>query len=135
MAGGINIKHKNKTDKSINYDLAIAINTEIKRLVDAGCKYIQVDEPLFARKPQEAIDYGISNLEKCFQDIRGNISERSCNTGFSKTKTPRPRTITEFNDSPESLPKRDKRASNFWLGTRVKRLLLSKKRKPKPRTC
>jgi len=52
--------------KTMGIDLGNAINTEIKRLVNAGCKYIQVDEPLFARKPSEAIDYGIDNLERCF---------------------------------------------------------------------
>ena len=52
--------------KTMGIDLGNAINIEIKRLVDAGCKYIQVDEPLFARKPSEAIDYGIDNLERCF---------------------------------------------------------------------
>ena len=52
--------------KTMGIDLGNAINTEIKRLVDIGCKYIQVDEPLFARKPSEAIDYGVDNLERCF---------------------------------------------------------------------
>ena len=52
--------------KTMGIDLGNAINTEIKRLVDIGCKYIQVDEPLFARKPSEAINYGIDNLERCF---------------------------------------------------------------------
>ena len=33
--------------KTMGIDLGNAINTEIKRLVDIGCKYIQVDEPLF----------------------------------------------------------------------------------------
>jgi len=52
--------------KTMGIDLGDATNIEIKRLVDAGCKYIQVDEPLFARKPYEAINYGIDNLERCF---------------------------------------------------------------------
>jgi len=52
--------------KTMGIDLGNAINTEIKRLVDSGCRYIQVDEPLFARKPSEAINYGIDNLERCF---------------------------------------------------------------------
>jgi 5-methyltetrahydropteroyltriglutamate--homocysteine methyltransferase len=54
-------------------DLGNAINTEIKRLVDSGCRYIQVDEPLFARKPSEAIDYGIDNLERCFHGCSKEI--------------------------------------------------------------
>ena len=57
------------SNKQLCEDLAQAINIEIKRLVDVGCKYIQVDEPLFARKPKQAIEYGISNLEKCFDSI------------------------------------------------------------------
>ena len=65
-----------KSDEEMGYDLAIAINTEIKRLVDAGCKYIQVDEPLFARKPENALAFGIENLEKCFEGINQNNVEK-----------------------------------------------------------
>ena len=57
-------------------DLADAINVEIKRLVDAGCKYIQVDEPLFARKPDNALKFGVSNLEKCFEGINDSNIEK-----------------------------------------------------------
>ena len=65
-----------KSDEEMGYDLAIAINTEVKRLVDAGCKYIQVDEPLFARKPENALSFGIENLEKCFEGINQNDVEK-----------------------------------------------------------
>jgi len=58
-----------KSDDKMGFDLAEVINVEIKRLKEAGCKYIQIDEPLFARKPKEALDYGINNLEKCFEGI------------------------------------------------------------------
>ena len=64
------------SDEEMGYDLAIAINIEIKRLVDAGCKYIQVDEPLFARKPDNALAFGIKNLEKCFEGINQNNVEK-----------------------------------------------------------
>ena len=65
-----------KSDEEMGNDLAIAINTEIRRLVDAGCKYIQVDEPLFARKPENALAFGIENLEKCFEGINQNDVEK-----------------------------------------------------------
>jgi len=62
-----NISNEYYSDsKTMGIDLGNAINTEIKRLVDSGCRYVQVDEPLFARKPHEAINYGIDNLERCF---------------------------------------------------------------------
>ena len=64
------------SDEEMGYDLAIAINIEIKRLVKAGCKYIQVDEPLFARKPANALAFGIKNLENCFEGINQNNVEK-----------------------------------------------------------
>lgn len=64
------------SEKQLGKDLAQAINVEIKRLVKVGCKYIQVDEPLFARKPNEAIEYGIENLERCFDSISNSDVEK-----------------------------------------------------------
>ena len=62
--------------KEMGKDFAKAINVEIKRLAAAGCKYIQVDEPLFARKPNEAVEYGIKNLEDCFDGITDSKIEK-----------------------------------------------------------
>lgn len=50
-------------------DLAQSINYEVRALSEAGCRYIQIDEPLFARKPEEALAFGIENLERCFHGI------------------------------------------------------------------
>jgi len=47
-------------------DLAEALNYEVLALADAGCKHIQIDEPVFARKVPEALDYGLDNLERVF---------------------------------------------------------------------
>ena len=44
-------------EKKLAFDLADALNFEIRALAQAGCKYIQVDEPLFARKVEQALDY------------------------------------------------------------------------------
>ena len=54
-------------------DLADALNVEIRRLADAGCRHIQVDEPLFARLPDQALDFGIENLERCFHGVAGEV--------------------------------------------------------------
>ncbi|MCK5365255.1 MAG: 5-methyltetrahydropteroyltriglutamate--homocysteine methyltransferase, partial [Gammaproteobacteria bacterium] len=42
-------------------DLADALNVEVMALADAGCKHIQIDEPVFARKVPDALDYGLEN--------------------------------------------------------------------------
>ena len=60
----------------MGFDLAEVINVEIKRLQKAGCKYIQVDEPLFARKPQDALNFGIDNLAKCFDGLQNTDIEK-----------------------------------------------------------
>ena len=50
-------------------DLADAVNHEVRALSEAGCQYIQVDEPLFSRNPEDALSFGIENLERCFHGI------------------------------------------------------------------
>lgn len=47
-------------------DLADALNEEVRSLAAAGCRYIQIDEPLFARKPDQALAYGFDHLERVF---------------------------------------------------------------------
>ncbi len=50
-------------------DLAAAVNVEVRALAEAGCTWIQIDEPVFARKPDIALSYGIANLERCFHGV------------------------------------------------------------------
>ncbi len=52
--------------KKLGADLADALNVEVRALAEAGCIHIQIDEPLFARKPEAALDYGFENLERAF---------------------------------------------------------------------
>ena len=56
-------------EKKLAFDLADALNFEIRALAEAGCKYIQVDEPLFARKVEQALDYGVECLDRCFDGL------------------------------------------------------------------
>ena len=56
-------------EKAFAHALADTLNVEIRRLAEAGCRYIQVDEPLFARRPDAALDWGIECLERCFHGL------------------------------------------------------------------
>ncbi|MCP3970756.1 MAG: cobalamin-independent methionine synthase II family protein [Rhodobacteraceae bacterium] len=56
------------------FDLAAALNTEVRALADAGCRYIQIDEPIFARKPAEALDFGTESLARCFDGVPDDIA-------------------------------------------------------------
>ncbi len=61
-------------EKSLCMDLADALNVEIKRLAEAGCQYIQVDEPVFARKPELAMDWGFEAVERCFHGVPDSVT-------------------------------------------------------------
>ena len=53
--------------KSQCADLVTCINAEVRALAQAGCRYIQIDEPLLVREPDVALDFGIDYLAKCFE--------------------------------------------------------------------
>lgn len=59
---------------SLARDLADALNVEIRALANAGCAVIQVDEPVFARKPDAALDYGVECLERCFAGVPDSVT-------------------------------------------------------------
>jgi len=59
--------------KTRGADLADALNREILALADAGCQFIQIDEPLFARKVPEALDYGFEQIERCFHKVPDSV--------------------------------------------------------------
>jgi len=47
-------------------DLADALNQDVRALAEAGCRHIQIDEPVFARQPDNAVEFGFENLERVF---------------------------------------------------------------------
>ncbi len=55
-------------------DLAIALNDEVRALASAGCHHIQIDEPIFARKPEEALAFGTRTLAKCFEGLNSDVT-------------------------------------------------------------
>ncbi|MFV1961312.1 MAG: cobalamin-independent methionine synthase II family protein [Acidimicrobiia bacterium] len=59
--------------RRLGRDLADALNVEIRALAEAGCGHIQVDEPVFARKTQEALAFGIEDLERCFAGVPAHV--------------------------------------------------------------
>jgi 5-methyltetrahydropteroyltriglutamate--homocysteine methyltransferase len=58
----------------LGIDLAAALNAEVIALAEAGCRHIQIDEPLFARKPEAALTYGFENLERAFHGCPAQVT-------------------------------------------------------------
>lgn len=59
--------------RALGAALAEALNSEVRALAAAGCRWIQVDEPVFARKPTEALAHGIENVERCFHGVGEDV--------------------------------------------------------------
>ena len=54
-------------------DIARAVNAEIRDLTAAGCGHIQIDEPVFARRAEDALAYGFDNLNRCFEGVSDGV--------------------------------------------------------------
>ena len=50
-------------------DLIRVINLEILSLAKHGCKHIQLDEPVLMRYPKKALEYGVTDVIKCFEGM------------------------------------------------------------------
>ncbi|NOZ33427.1 MAG: 5-methyltetrahydropteroyltriglutamate--homocysteine methyltransferase [Alphaproteobacteria bacterium] len=61
-------------EKQFAFDLAEALNFEILALARAGCRNIQIDEPVFARNISRALDFGIECLERCFHGLPAEVA-------------------------------------------------------------
>ena len=57
-------------DEALAYDLADLVNEEIEKLVDAGARYIQIDEPALATTPDDHAIVG-----ECLERIADGIPE------------------------------------------------------------
>jgi 5-methyltetrahydropteroyltriglutamate--homocysteine methyltransferase len=62
-------------NESLATDLAAVINIHVRELSRAGCKNIQIDEPLMARKPEEALAYGVRLLDACFEGCAPDVEK------------------------------------------------------------
>lgn len=60
------------TEADLAYDLAELVNEEVSRLVDAGARYIQIDEPALATTPG---DYAIvgESLERIVDNVSSDV--------------------------------------------------------------
>lgn len=63
-----------QNNQQLGADLADALNKEIRQLASDGCRHIQLDEPVFARHPQLALDYGFEHLERAFHGCPDSVT-------------------------------------------------------------
>ncbi|HET6519932.1 MAG TPA: cobalamin-independent methionine synthase II family protein [Geminicoccaceae bacterium] len=76
MTIGLNLAdaHYHGDGRQRGADIADALNKEVRALAAAGCLYVQIDEPALARRPDEALAFGIEHLERCFHRIPKEVT-------------------------------------------------------------
>jgi len=60
-------------ERTLFQDLVNCINIELKMLAEAGCKQIQVDEPVLVRYPERALSHGIDYLSQCLDGLPRHV--------------------------------------------------------------
>jgi 5-methyltetrahydropteroyltriglutamate--homocysteine methyltransferase len=78
IPGPITIAHSVSNNYYDNVeDLVDALANEIRlvavALTKVGCKWIQIDEPIFAKKPRLAMRLGVKALARCFDAVPRNV--------------------------------------------------------------
>lgn len=53
---------------------ADALNQAIRSLAEAGCKHIQLDEPVFVRYVPQVLEFGIENVERAFHGCPAEVT-------------------------------------------------------------
>ncbi|XP_078687222.1 5-methyltetrahydropteroyltriglutamate--homocysteine methyltransferase-like isoform X4 [Branchiostoma floridae x Branchiostoma belcheri] len=64
-----------KDRQKLSEALVSIINREVRALAAAGCKYIQIDEPVMMRNPDIAEDYGIEHVTRCFEGLPPGVTK------------------------------------------------------------
>ncbi len=72
-------------ERALGADLAAVLNAQIHELVAAGCRHIQIDEPVMARKPAVALAHGIDQLARCFDEVPPTVTRAvHCCCGYPR---------------------------------------------------
>ncbi len=65
------------SDRELVFDLAAILNEELKRLVDAGCGHIQIDEPVWVGYPAD-MPWLVESFNRLVDGVRAKIALHVC---------------------------------------------------------
>merc|ERR1719348_1684946 len=71
--GMVNIHYTDQAE--LRQNLVSCINQELLGLVKAGCTHIQIDEPVLMRYPENALSFGLDDLDKCLEGIPDTVTK------------------------------------------------------------
>ena len=92
-----------KDEEALAFDLAAAVNEEIRDLFAAGADVVQIDEPYMQAYPEKARKYAIRALNRALEGLENEITAVHICFGYAALVPGRPPAyafLTELNDCP-----------------------------------
>ncbi len=74
-----------KDEKELIFDLAGVLNAELKEVVDAGCEFIQVDEPVWVGYPED-MPWLVEAFNKMVDGVKAKIALHVCYGNYKLKK-------------------------------------------------
>jgi len=74
-----------KDEKQLVFDLADVLNTELKEIIDAGCEFVQVDEPLWVGYPED-MPWLVEAFNRLVDGVKAKISLHVCYGNYQLKK-------------------------------------------------
>jgi len=74
-----------KDEKELIFDLAGILNKELRGLVDAGCDFIQIDEPVWVGFPQD-MPWLVQTFNKLVEGVKAKIALHACYGNYQLKK-------------------------------------------------
>ncbi len=74
-----------KEEKQLVFDLADVLNAELKEVVDAGCEFVQVDEPVWVGYPQD-MPWLVEAFNRMVDGVNAKIALHVCYGNYKLKK-------------------------------------------------
>ena len=74
-----------KTDRELVFDLAAILNEELRGLVEAGCDFLQIDEPVWVGYPQD-MPWLVESCNLLVKDVKAKIALHTCYGNYQLKK-------------------------------------------------
>lgn len=89
-----------RDEKALAFDIARAVNEEIRSVQAAGADVVQLDEPYLQARPEQARAYGVEVINRALEEIEGTTALHLC-FGYAALVPDRPHQyafLTELRD-------------------------------------
>jgi 5-methyltetrahydropteroyltriglutamate--homocysteine methyltransferase len=74
------------SDKELIFDLAAILNAELRDLVRTGCRFIQIDEPVWVGYPEEVKAWAVDAFNRTVEGVDAKITLHICYGNYQRKR-------------------------------------------------